>query len=224
MWTIPPSPHPYRYGNLPDALRAAAREILDEGGAEGVLLREVTRRVGVTSAAAYRHFHGKEGLLASVATEGFRDLAAAMQGAAAEADPLTRARLAYVQFALQKRGLFRMMFGPILAERAKYPELSAAFNVVQRMVTGIEGPPSKARRPSRRGDWFTGCRPFLSTIWFPRRERDAWRKKSFGASAQPRDIGGCATSAPGRRRNIFTTRAQSAMALDDDRAEKFELR
>ena len=144
MWTIPPSPHPYRHGNLPDALRAAAREILDEGGAEGVLLREVARRVGVTSAAAYRHFHGKEGLLASVATEGFRDLAAAMEGAAAEADPLTRARLAYVQFALQKRGLFRMMFGPILAERAKYPELSAAFNVVQRMVTGIEGPPEQS--------------------------------------------------------------------------------
>lgn len=138
MWTIPPSPHPYQHGNLPDALRAAAREILEEGGPEGVLLREVARRVGVTSAAAYRHFHGKEGLLASIATEGFRELADAMERAAAETDPLTRARLAYVQFALQKRGLFRMMFGPILAERAKYPELSAALDVVQRMVTGVE--------------------------------------------------------------------------------------
>ena len=144
MWTIPPSPHPYQHGNLPDALRAAVREILDEGGPEAVLLREVARRVGVTSAAAYRHFHGKEGLLASVAAEGFRELAAAMEGAAAETDPLTGARLAYVQFALQKRGLFRMMFGPILAERAKYPELSAAFDVVQRMVTGLEGPPEES--------------------------------------------------------------------------------
>jgi hypothetical protein len=37
-----------------------------------------------------------------------------------------------------------MMFGPILAERAKYPELSAAFDVVQRMVTGVEGPPEES--------------------------------------------------------------------------------
>jgi AcrR family transcriptional regulator len=144
MWTIPPSPRPYQHGNLPDALRAAAREILDEGGPEAVLLREVARRVGVTAAAAYRHFHGKEGLLASVATEGFRELASAMEEAAAETDSLTRARLAYVQFALQKRGLFRMMFGPILAQRAKYPELSAALSVVQRMVTGVDGPPEES--------------------------------------------------------------------------------
>ena len=144
MWTIPPSPHPYQHGNLPNAMRAAARQILDEGGPEGVFLREVARRVGVTGAAAYRHFHGKEGLLASVATEGFRELAVAMEEAAAETDPLTRARLAYVQFALQKRGLFRMMFGPILAERAKYPELSAAFDVVRRMVTGVEGRPEES--------------------------------------------------------------------------------
>jgi AcrR family transcriptional regulator len=124
-------------------MRAAVREILDEGGSEGVLLSEVARRVGVTSAAAYRHFSGKEELLASVATEGFRELAAAMEGAEAEVDPLVRARLAYVKFALRKRGLFRMMFGPVLTERAKYPELAVAFSVVQRMVTGVEGPPEE---------------------------------------------------------------------------------
>src|ERR1700687_1624788 len=111
MWTIPPSPRPSHHGNLPNAMRAAVREMLDETGPEGVLLCEVARRVGVTSAAAYRHFRGKEGLLASVATEGFRELADAMEGAEGETDSLVRARLAYVNFALAKRGLFRMMFG-----------------------------------------------------------------------------------------------------------------
>jgi hypothetical protein len=66
------------------------------------------------------------------------------RGCGRDADPLTGARLAYVKFALQKRGLFRLMFGPILAERAKYPELSAAFGVVQRRVTGVEGPPGES--------------------------------------------------------------------------------
>jgi len=158
-------------------MRAAAREILDERGPEGVLLREVARRVGVTAAAAYRHFHGKEGLLASVATDGFSELAAAMEEAAADTEPLIRARLAYIEFALQKRGLFRMMFGPILAERAKYPELSGAFSVVQRMVTGVEGPPEESTAAIAAWGLVHGLASFLSTVWSPRRGQDAWRKR-----------------------------------------------
>jgi AcrR family transcriptional regulator len=139
---------PYRHGNLPNALRAAARAILDEAGPDVVGLREVARRVGVSATAAYRHFANKEDLLASVAAEGFRELAATMEAVEAvetERDPLRGISLAYVEFALQKRGLFRLMFGPILVERAKYPELNAAagavFDLLQRIaVSADEGP------------------------------------------------------------------------------------
>ena len=128
----------YRHNNLPNALRAAARAILDEDGPDVVGLRETARRVGVSATAAYRHFNNKEDLLASVAAEGFRELAAAMEAAAEESDPLRGVGLAYVDFALQKRGLFRLMFGPILVERAKYPGLNAAadsvFNLLQRIA------------------------------------------------------------------------------------------
>src|SRR6516162_7210307 len=102
---------PYRHGNLPAALVAAARQILDESGMEAVGLRETARRVGVSATAAYRHFTNKEDLLASVAAEGFQELGEAMAGAARGATPLIRAGLAYVEFAQQKRGLFRLMFG-----------------------------------------------------------------------------------------------------------------
>ncbi len=126
---------PYRHGNLPAALVAAARQILDEGGLHAVGLRETARRVDVSATAAYRHFANKEDLLASVAAEGFRELGAAMEDAATE-DPeagpsaLSRGGLAYVEFASQNRGLFRLMFGPILVERGKYPALEAAVNAV----------------------------------------------------------------------------------------------
>ena len=120
------STRPYRHGNLPAALLAAARQILDENGLQAVGLRETARRVGVSATAAYRHFTSKEDLLASVAAEGFRELAAAMESATRGANPLTRAGLAYIEFAHQNRGLFRLMFGPVLAERAKYPALQAA--------------------------------------------------------------------------------------------------
>ena len=128
----------YRHGNLANALRAAARAILDEAGADAVGLRETARRVGVSATAAYRHFSNKEDLLASVAAEGFRELAAAMETAATASDPLGGVSLAYVEFALQKRGLFRLMFGPILLQRAKHPELDeaarAVFGVLQRVA------------------------------------------------------------------------------------------
>ena len=137
-----PAPRPYRHGNLPNALRAAARAILDESGPEIVGLRETARRVGVSATAAYRHFSSKEDLLASVAAEGFRELTAAMEAAAEGPDPLIGLGLAYVEFALQKRGLFRLMFGPVLVERAKYPALNeaanAAFDCVQRVASGVD--------------------------------------------------------------------------------------
>jgi AcrR family transcriptional regulator len=129
---------PYRHGNLPVALVAAAREIMDESGMEAVGLRETARRVGVSATAAYRHFTSKEDLLASVAAEGFRELSAAMERATRGPNPLTRAGLAYVEFAQQNRGLFRLMFGSVLAERAKYPALQAASDGVEaQLLRGV---------------------------------------------------------------------------------------
>jgi AcrR family transcriptional regulator len=140
---------PYHRSNLPNALRAAARAILDEAGPDVVGLRETARRVGVSATAAYRHFANKEDLLASVAAEGFRELAAALETGAIESDPLRAVGLAYVEFALQKRGLFRLMFGPILVERAKYPELneaaSAVFDLLQRVAVSADEPPREDR-------------------------------------------------------------------------------
>jgi AcrR family transcriptional regulator len=140
---------PYHRSNLPNALRAAARTILDEAGPDVVGLRETARRVGVSATAAYRHFANKEDLLASVAAEGFRELAAALETGAIESDPLRAVGLAYVEFALQKRGLFRLMFGPILVERAKYPELneaaSAVFDLLQRVAVSADEPPREDR-------------------------------------------------------------------------------
>jgi AcrR family transcriptional regulator len=120
-----------RHGNLPAALVGAARQILNESGMQAVGLRETARRVGVSATAAYRHFASKEDLLASVAAEGFRELGAAMEVATRGPNPLSRAGLAYVEFAQQNRGLFRLMFGPVLAVRAKYPALRAATEGVE---------------------------------------------------------------------------------------------
>jgi AcrR family transcriptional regulator len=131
-----------RPSDLPKALHAATRAILDEAGPDAVSLRKAARRVGVSATAAYRYFANKEELLASVAAEGFRELAATMERGATGSDPLGKVGLAYFDFALQKRGLFRLMFGPILVERAKYPELneaaSAVFGLLRRVAVSAD--------------------------------------------------------------------------------------
>jgi AcrR family transcriptional regulator len=133
-------------------MRNAARAILDEGGPDTVGLRETARRVGVSATAAYRHFASKEDLLASVATEGFRELLEHMEAARDASAPLASLGLAYVAFAQEKRGLFRLMFGPVLAERAKYPQLEeaarAAFGALERAADTEDG-----QSPKALGDW-----------------------------------------------------------------------
>jgi AcrR family transcriptional regulator len=111
----------YHHGDLPNALADAATDLARDGGPEAVVLREAARRVGVSAAAAYRHFVGHGELLQAVKQRAVAALADAMQDGRASgqavADPageaLRRFRnlgLAYVGFARANPGLFRTAF------------------------------------------------------------------------------------------------------------------
>jgi AcrR family transcriptional regulator len=114
----------YHHGNLGPALIAAARELLDADGPGAVSLREAARRVGVSATATYRHFNDKDHLLAAVAAEGYREFAQKLRDA--HFDALSGMGNAYIDFALAHPGLFRLMFGPLLRDRDRYPELGGA--------------------------------------------------------------------------------------------------
>ena len=68
-------------GRLPDALRAAAVDVINEKGLSGFSLREVTRRAGVSHAAPAYHFQNAAGLLTSLAIEAFERLRESLQSA-----------------------------------------------------------------------------------------------------------------------------------------------
>ena len=93
----------YHHGDLPNALRGAAREVIAERGLGDFSLREVARRAGVSHTAPAHHFGDVEGLLTSLATEGFTTLSAAMEHAIAGiTDPVERLAVmgeTYVEFA-----------------------------------------------------------------------------------------------------------------------------
>ncbi len=111
---------PYHHGNLRTALVEAAVEAVREKGPEGLALRELARRVGVSHNAAYRHFSDRDDLVDAVAERAMAELVAAVHRRLAtvtETDPVARARrrltaigAGYVQFALAEPGLFRLLF------------------------------------------------------------------------------------------------------------------
>jgi AcrR family transcriptional regulator len=115
-------PQTYHHGDLRPALLAAAAELLAEGGAATISLREVARRAGVSHNAPYRHFADRDGLLAALAEEGFGELARRMDG---EGGGLAALGQCYVRFALEQPGHFALMFGAAL-DKARHPGLQQA--------------------------------------------------------------------------------------------------
>ena len=107
-------PKPYHHGDLRRVLIDAALQLVGEGGAEAVSVREAARRAGVSPGAPFRHFPSRDALMQAVAEEAQRrfraEIAAAL--AAAPGDPLARFRclgLAYLRWAMQNPTHFEII-------------------------------------------------------------------------------------------------------------------
>jgi AcrR family transcriptional regulator len=116
-------------GAVRDGLVAAGLELARTGGPDAVVLREATRMVGVVPNAAYRHFAGRDELLAAVCAAAMNELADQMAAGVARVrgkygDPAAaRRRLgaigtAYLEFARQEPGWFATAFA--LPQRHDY--------------------------------------------------------------------------------------------------------
>jgi AcrR family transcriptional regulator len=138
---------PYHHGDLRSALLAAAESELSERGMEGFSLRSVAKRAGVSHAAPAHHFGDAQGLLTALAAEGFRQFVAAQSAreAAAAKDPasqLVAAGLGYVDFAMARPTLFRLLWQ---SERPDFSDTSlgeasgAAYQHLVDQVTAAGG-------------------------------------------------------------------------------------
>jgi AcrR family transcriptional regulator len=111
----------FRHGDLRKALLEAGIALAREGGPNAIVLREATRRAGVSPNAAYRHFSSHSDLLQAVRAAALSALARAIE---AEIEGLRRSKLpadsaratlravgtGYLKFALAEPGLFRTAF------------------------------------------------------------------------------------------------------------------
>ncbi|KZB56159.1 TetR family transcriptional regulator [Thalassospira lucentensis] len=136
----------YHHGDVRNVLLQKAENILNEEGPSGLSLRRLARMTGVSEAAPYRHFDGKDGILAAVAIDAFERFAERLENVAANVqkheERIMALGAAYVHFAVDFPQHFRLIFGRERPPLDQYPELREAadnaFDVLQRAVTSVD--------------------------------------------------------------------------------------
>ena len=120
----------YHHGNLREALVEACLRLIAERGPQGFTLSEAAREAGVTPAAVYRHFEGREDLVAEAARQGFEMFADLLAYAYDGGRPSALAAFeatgrAYLAFARKFPGHYVAMFESGVSVN-RTPELAAA--------------------------------------------------------------------------------------------------
>jgi len=133
---------PYHHGNLRRALLDEALATMRAEGVDGLTLREIGARLGVSRTALYRHFADKRALLAALSTEGFRTLrqhlVAAWEGGGRGSAAFESMGAAYVRFAVANPSHYRVMFGGFVDPKACDAELAAeAAGAFQALVDAL---------------------------------------------------------------------------------------
>ncbi len=145
----------YHHGNLSEALIQAALDLIADFGPAGFTFAEVSRLVGVSPAAPYRHFRDRDALMADIARRGFErfseDLAQAWNAGRPDAlSAFKNLGQAYLAFARKEPAYYAAMF-----EARLPPEMSReleqasdqAFAVLRRASEALINELPAAKRP-----------------------------------------------------------------------------
>src|ERR1700761_6533577 len=128
-------------------ITTTARTIAEQEGWDAVTTRRLSAEIEYSQPVLYKHFAGMEGIVASVAVEGFAELGDALAAARADAvdgrDALSRVAHAFIGFARDNPALFDAMFvrATTLAFAADDTpaELNNAFDELRAAVAMVAG-------------------------------------------------------------------------------------
>ena len=121
-------------------------------------LERAAKKIGSSLEAAPTLYLADEAdadLLASVAAQGFRELAAALRAATDAPEPMVAVGFAYLDFAMASPGVFGLMFGPFLARKEHRSNLTATAAGVYKCLarSGALGKEPRARRSRALAAW-----------------------------------------------------------------------
>ena len=130
---------------LRDTILRTAVEHVAEHGPDSLSFRKLASDAGVSHQAPYHHFEDRRGVFRAIALEGFTLLSEALRATGGSTEDASEGMLeAYVGFALDHPGHFRVMFRSDLCEMEDAPELhkvaDATFDVLLDQVRAELGP------------------------------------------------------------------------------------
>jgi AcrR family transcriptional regulator len=145
----------YHHGNLKEALIRAALDLIAERGPNGFTFAEASRAAGVSPAAPYRHFRGRDDLMADVARRGFERFEAALLRGWNEGRPdrmtaFENMGKAYLAFARDEPAYYSAMFESGVAPEADSELQKAndrAFTVLRQATEELAGTLPRSERP-----------------------------------------------------------------------------
>lgn len=134
-----PCPRPYHHGNLRQALMDEAVVMSNEQGHEEWSLRELARRLGVSSGAPFRHFNDRAALMAAIAEEATLRLRLSVERDQHRAGPHPVARLkalghSFIDWALDQPAQFRIVSARRLFNFDQSASLNVHFSVVRELT------------------------------------------------------------------------------------------
>ncbi len=145
----------YHHGNLRQALIDAALELIEVRGPMGFTLSEAAKQAGVTPAAVYRHFDGREALIAEAAQQGYEIFSDLMEYAYQSGQPSALKAFeatgrAYLAFARKYPGHYIAMFESGISVN-RSPELALvagrANAVLEKAATDLSQHIPEEKRP-----------------------------------------------------------------------------
>ncbi|MBC7172189.1 MAG: TetR/AcrR family transcriptional regulator [Polyangiaceae bacterium] len=184
----------YHHGDLRSTLLREATAMLRERGLEGLSLRRLAERAGVTAPALYHHFRDKNDLLCALAEGGFMELedrivAATSDETAPRGEYLRRFVRAYVGFASENPEIYDLMFGRILWKAGRPTEnlravAHASFRRYMERTASLHGAALGTSKRSLRlaqASWATLhglCRLLIDGIYVDRADLDAMSEEA----------------------------------------------
>ncbi len=139
---MPLTQRPYHHGNLRQALVDMAVVVAEETGKDLISVREVARRLGVSSGAPFRHFPNRESLMTAVAEEALVRLRLRVERDQldAPANPISKLKTlgrTFIRWALANPTQFRLVSSRRLFEFDRSASLPVHFDAVRQITMDL---------------------------------------------------------------------------------------